>query len=253
MNQKFRRSFRQNGMWILSACIMIMLLIFVGFMLFSPGSTEDHQIHLPQEKDSSPDSSDNVLENSGFPVIAVTPETVQSILQTLNQPDSYIRTFYVDRFWNGGESRTSVSVWAKGGKLRVSEQLSDRTVNYLYDGASLAMWHGETAPLYFYQSREAELYARLQHIPDYRSLLRLQTDCIVDAGYVFIDGYYRLMIQVVEGTLAYTDVYFVSLETGLLESVEQYDGEQLIYKMSAISTELTAPDDSAFLLPTENS
>ena len=46
----------------------------------------------------------------------------------------------------------------------------------------------------------------------------------------------------------YLDIYYVSLDTGLLVGAEQWDGDTLIYRMTAGEAELSAPSDQLFLL-----
>ena len=46
----------------------------------------------------------------------------------------------------------------------------------------------------------------------------------------------------------YLDIYYISLDTGLLVGAEQWDGDTLIYRMTAGEADLSAPSDQLFLL-----
>lgn len=238
-------------MWVLSAFILVILLVFAAFMLFSPGFSEDYDIHLPEASDSTAISSGQIQNRFDYPLIDVTPDNVQAVIRTLNQPDSYIRTMLIERFWDGGSSQSLVSVWARGGLLKVSEQFADSVVNYLFDGNTLTMWYDSSSALYQYQDGTSEMYIRLQHIPDCLSLLEINRERILDSGYIPVDGTYRLMVAVESEVFSYKDIFYLSLETGLPEKMEEFDGERLIYRMTSVSTELTAPDDEAFLIPSD--
>ena len=88
-------------------------------------------------------------------------------------------------------------------------------------------------------------------LPTYEDLLDLDPARIEDAGYVNLYGTWRIMAAVREQPTGYLMVYYVSVETGLLEAAERRDGDRIVYRMTAEQADLTMPDDSVFLLPGE--
>ena len=78
--------------------------------------------------------------------VAVTPETVQSVVATLARPDSYYRELTVETFWAEGASSTQVQVWVDGGWSHSRQALpsgvirhdlvGDGTLYYWYEGSS---------------------------------------------------------------------------------------------------------------------
>ena len=47
----------------------------------------------------------------------------------------------------------------------------------------------------------------------------------------------------------YFQRFWVSVDTGLLAAAERYQGETLIYRMTALAVELVHPDSALFALP----
>jgi hypothetical protein len=46
-------------------------------------------------------------------------------------------------------------------------------------------------------------------------------------------------------------IYYISIDTGLLDAAERRDGDRVVYRMTAEQADLAAPEDNAFLLPGE--
>ena len=85
----------------------------------------------------------------------------------------------------------------------------------------------------------------------YEDLLDLDPAQIEEAGYVNLYGTWRIMAAVREKPTEYLMIYYVSIETGLLEAAERRDGDRVIYRMTAEQADLAAPEDDVFLLPGE--
>lgn len=76
----------------------------------------------------------------------VTPQTVQSVIRTLERSTSYYWELTVETFWTGGSSATSVQTWVDGGWSHTRQVLpsglirhdliSEDTVYYWYEGSS---------------------------------------------------------------------------------------------------------------------
>ena len=193
-------------------------------------------------------------EAGGGAVLAeVTPQTVQAVVRTLARPDSYSRRLLVSSFWEDGSQTRQVQVWHTKGvtRIRVSpleEGGKDR--NLLLGDDGLCIWYGD-GPEVFRTEAEPEAADILQMLPTYEDLLDLDPAQIEEAGYVNLYGTWRIMAAVREQPTGYLMVYYISVETGLLEAAERRDGEKLVYRMTAEQADLTVPDEEMFLLPGE--
>ncbi len=194
-------------------------------------------------------------ENGGGPVLAeVTPETVQAVVRTLARPESYSRRMLVNSYWEGGSRNWQIQVWQKNGVERVrisSSGEGEEDKNILLADGELCIWYGD-GPDIFRAPAEPELLGdTLQMLPRYEDLLSLDKAQIEDAGYVNLYGTWRIMAAVREQPTGCLMVYYISIETGLLEAAERRDGDRLVYRMTSEQADLSAPEDEVFLLPGE--
>ncbi len=127
----------------------------------------------------------------------------------------------------------------------------DAEKNYLMEDGTVTMWYGnDTKNRFTYSGNDPHLADGLQRIPTYEDILSLDPASILEAGCTRTeDGKWRILVAAENADFGYLDIYFISLDTGLLEAAEQWDGGTLIYSMSSGEAELSAPSDQLFLLP----
>ncbi len=189
----------------------------------------------------------------GLTLAEVNPQTVQAVIQTLKRPDGYSRTLYIESFWEGGKAKYTVDSWVKNGgmRLRISADGWDETKNILIKESSCYIWYGnDTKKIYRAAIGEAladgSLYDALQMIPTYEDVLKLDKSEILEAAYVELPEGWRIKVAAEDDVLGYKEIYYISIDTGLLEAAEAYDGDAPVFRMTAGETALTAPDDSVF-------
>ena len=183
-------------------------------------------------------------------VIAVTPETVQTVIGTLRRIDSYSRTLDVRDFWSGGNRARSIAVWCRGDRLRLRISAEDAAAQQellLRDGEkwiwysdSDAVWHGDLLP------DDADAW---QTLLTYEDLLDAPADDILDAGYTDFLGLSCIYVRWRAGALGYVSECYIDPDTGLLMGERCYDGEKLVYSMDSSLPDVTTPDESVFALP----
>ena len=81
-------------------------------------------------------------------VIAVTPETVQTAIETLTRPRQYSRVIRVEQLWDAQRSfETTVTV--SGRWTRTDRSLSDGQVRHtITDGEITYIWYGSESSVY---------------------------------------------------------------------------------------------------------
>ena len=241
---------RRNLPWaLLTAAIVVGAVLFALFYPDSGASLP--AVTLP---DTLPLLPEEDVEDFGSLILAeVTPETVQAVVATMVRPDSYSRSLLVSHYWEEGHAGYPIRVWLKNGNLRLTMRQPEagseagREKNILYTGGRVSLWYDDdTEHVYHYDSEEA-LGDLLQILPTYEDVLALPPEEIADAGYVRRDGSWRIMVccHDVSGCLT---VYYISIETGLLEAAERWEGDRLIYSMEAGEADLSAPGDELFTL-----
>ena len=108
----------------------IVLVVMVLILMFSNSLRRSSHITLPEEGSSPGHAEDtNASGGDALTVIAVTPETVQSVIRdTLSRPDRYTRAVTIEDFWGEGESGTThADVWVDGGWTQTEAALPGGT------------------------------------------------------------------------------------------------------------------------------
>ncbi len=243
---KARRILPILGVLVLLAAVAALALRFGWF------DTDTAPVILP-ETTAMPTGSDIGELGGGAVVAEVTPETVQAVVRTLSRPDSYSRRLLVSSYWEGGSQTWPIQVWQKSGatRIRISSQGTEEEKNILLEDGVLHLWYGEGPEVFRYEPEEETAADLLQMLPTYEDLLELDTDRIEEAGYVNLYGTWRIMAAVREKPTDYLMIYYISIDTGLLDAAERRDGDRVVYRMTAEQADLAAPEDSAFLLPGE--
>ena len=243
---KARRMLSILGVLVLLAAVAALALRFGWF------DTDTAPVILP-ETTAMPTGSDIGELGGGAVAAEVTPETVQAVVRTLARPDSYSRRLLVSSYWEGGSQTWPIQVWQKSGatRIRISSQGTEEDRNILLEDGVLHLWYGEGPEVFRYEPEEEAAADLLQMLPTYEDLLELDTYRIEEAGYVNLYGTWRIMAAVREKPTDYLMIYYISIDTGLLDAAERRDGDRVVYRMTAEQADLAAPEDSAFLLPGE--
>lgn len=235
--------------------IAIILLIFIA-LLVSFGRTifrtQTPEVVLPNVEAVQPGDS----QSPGSPgteqeqTVSVTPQTVQSVIATLERTDSYYRETLVEQFWVGGFSAVTVQTWADQGWTRSRQQLPSGVWRndiigpdsawYWYDGAV----QYQTLPA---DDRSADLTAR--H-PTYETVLELDPALITTAGYTTYEDEPCIYLCAADEDADLTREYWVSVDSGLLLCAEMRLDGQIIYRMSAVGAmQSPCPAAAVFHLP----
>ena len=193
--------------------------------------------------------SSGVQDGDQYWQVAVTADTVQSIVATLSRPDSYYRELTVETLWSGGSYSSPVQYWEDGGWAHTRQTLASGAVRhdltgpetsyYWYEGSSA--WGSFPA-----DERSADL---AQHIPTYETVLSLAPETITGAGYEVCGSFPCVYVEV-QGTDGALERYWISTDNGLLISAERELNGTLVYRMTAYGQIQTpCPATASFALP----
>lgn len=202
-------------------------------------------------ENNQPDNSPDPFGNS-FVRVEVTPDTVQSVINTLSRPASYYREMTVERIWGEGEedrSTTAVQVWSDGGYTRVMTHLPGGLVRHCMIGdGTVYLWYG--GDQVWYESIADEVSADLaQLIPTYETVLALQKSDITQAGYVTYNDMSCIYVTTEDRTVDYLRRYWVEVQSGLLVGAETVKDGMVIYRMTAGNLDIPVSEDASFELP----
>ena len=241
---------KRHPLTVAGILTLALLAVLVLFLISPWASPKTAEVRLPELQDRLPEQTGAAVPRE-LEQVEVNPQTVQAVIATLRRPDSYSRSIRVNSYWEGGKRAALIRVWVKGSRIRMNILGDAAETNYLMDGDTVTLWYGDdSASRYTYTGADPRLADALQRIPTYEDVLGLDPASIREAGCTLgEDGKWRILVSAVDRDFGYLDVYWLSLETGLLEAAEQWDGDSLIYDMTSGVAELSAPDDQLFLLP----
>ena len=232
--------------------IMILALLAVAGLIFVllPGNDPDTPaVFLPTPAPADT-ASGAVDAAEGTEVLAVSPETVQTVIGTLHRCESYSRTLNVRDFWSGGSRSRTITVWVHGENLRLTEQTegSGTQKHLLLRGSTKWIWYSDSPDVYRGQASGSDADAD-QSIISYEKVLSLPVSDILEAGYEDYSGIPCILVRFRSGALGYVSECYIDPATGLLMGERCYDGETLIYSMDSGLPEISTPDDSVFAAP----
>ncbi|MDR1130978.1 MAG: hypothetical protein LBL15_00975 [Oscillospiraceae bacterium] len=235
---------------IITAAAAAAALAALLILAFGYGYRDDsHTVVLPTP---AADNNGNA-DGGGFDRVEITPDTVKTVLEkTIVRTESFSRSYTMTNLWDGGENVSTLSYSQNGENIRLSVDDGYSVRNILILGDDLYLWYdgfpGD------YRSKLAESGAgaeadRFSGLITYEELMYVPREDILDAFYAEHAGQPCIFAAYKSGALGYVYRLYISIETGLLVSMEKYDGDTLIFTMASVSTELTTPPDSVFEIP----
>ena len=141
-------------------------------------------------------------------------------------------------------------MWADGGWSHSRQTLPSGAVRHDLTGEdTLYYWYDGSA-----QYRQAPADERssdlAQRIPTYETVLELEPEDIVSAGYETRGELPCIFVEVRPEGSRQLQRFWISVENGLLASAETEEDGQLVYRMTAYSPVQTpCPADGSFALP----
>lgn len=236
-------------MIVVAIVALIVAAIFASFgrVLFAAYTPE---VILPSSSAGPGDTSGSAGQELNYQRVEVTPQTVTGVVATLARPSSYYRELIVETFWTGDSSTAQVQVWADGGWSHSVQTLPSGAVRHdLIGGGAHHYWYNGSQQ---YQSAPADEKSSdlAQHIPTYETVLELEPEEIVSAGYELRGELPCILIEVQPRASQLLRRFWVSVDSGLLVSAETEEHGQLVYRMTAYTpVQSPCPADGSFSLP----
>lgn len=226
------------------------LIVLVVVILMSNSLRRSSRIVLPDTVQPMEDVMDAISQkNASITPVSVTPETVQSAIESLRRPASYRRTITVERLWEGGSGTSEVEVSVANGWTRTDvTPPGGRTRHTITDGETTYIWYGGQST--YYQGAAGDITAdQEQGIPTYEDVLALPVTQIETADYRVLSGINCIYVETGEDDNGYVVRYWVSVDTGLLAVTEWLENGQSIYRAGSPGLDTIAPATEDFTLP----
>lgn len=239
---------------ILAGSVLVVLILAVSLIL-TYTLHQSFEVDLPQTSLAEPTINDNGAESSDESLlrVQVTMDTVQDVIATLNRPIQYTRDIRIECNYTDGSTDYNIYtiVTPEAQSLRVIG--TDPAKHIMLVGDTVYIWFDGDKD-YYMTSVDAPGDGRrtadeLQMLPTYEDIVTLDQSAIMDAGYVIYNEEYCIFVTYFTPLLHYETTCYISVKSGLLTGVEQYDGQMLIYRMNAYNFTTELPDTLAFILP----
>lgn len=233
---------------VISCIILIAVLYSFGLNFFR--STPEIVVADPNVSSAQPVDPDGFGEQGGI-TVAVTPETVQSIIASMSRYKSYSRTVEIWYGWGTGQSgKVTAQVYADNGWSRCDTVLASGMTEHSITGdGTLWFWYDD-GTAYVEEPAQQQTEDLMQHIPTYEDVLALDPASIMDCGYEIKDGASCIFVEAKRSEFPYTERYWIAVGSGLLIAAETEKNGGVVYAMS--SGDIASPmssDGDVFSLP----
>ena len=227
------------------------ILILAVVLIFASGTVRrSGHIELPSaDTGSAGDQQGEDGDAAGLAVVDIRPDTVQLAIEVMERPAMYTCYARVETFWSGGSGTVGSTVYVRDHLMRLDTQLAVGSVRHLIAGSQYTyIWYDDEEAYVTLETGDFSQDAELR-IPTYEDILRLEQDQILKAEYGDYNGTYCIYVSTQESDGVGCTDYWIDVETGLLAACERYEGEDMIYRMTADAPVLTQVEDSVFQLP----
>ncbi len=207
-------------------------------------------VALPTLTNPTEDSNQTATEHL-LQAVAITPDTVQGLIASLQTQENYYRNLSFCLYWGDSQeesAQTMVEVWTDAHLTQVKKNLPSGTVRHdIIQGDVVYYWYDNNKA---YLTQEITHYAQdmSQCIPSYQQVLDLETSWIQQADYRLREDIACIFVEAVIPPLNFVERYWIHAETGLLLAAETYDNQELIYSMEGFAPPEPYPDPR-FTLP----
>lgn len=235
--------------------LVVLIVLVIAVAVFSSFGVELYaggipEISLPTLSPSEgPDDSGQSGEDAGGAVrVAVTPETVQSVIAALERPESYTREITVTYSASGSVARSHQ--WVDGGWTRAETQLPGGQLRCTLAGeGTLYYWYSGSRTWYTAPLSEESAEVETVHIPTYEDVLDAPVEAITQAEHGERDGVSCIFVAVADEGLDGETRYWVDDHSGLLIAAERELNGETVLTMTATAAEQPAPAGTEFALP----
>ncbi len=228
---------------------IVILVVLVVLLMLMSNLRRTSRVVLPDTSPGAEGGGDLPSEGSALTVVEVTPETVQSAIETLRRPEAYSRDVTVEYLWDGGSGAVELSTAVSGPWARVDRTLPDGQVRHsVTDGETTYIWYNGESEIYSGPAGAISADAE-ETIPTYEDVLVLSPERIVQADYRVVSDVRCIYAETAEDAWGYAQRYWVSVDTGLLVVAERLRDGETVYRMAALEVDQTAPPAETFTLP----
>ncbi len=230
--------------------ILIIFALFSGFWKAISSDSGTVPVLWPSPTLETPGTKpSNIILVNGYQQVQLTTKTVQAVIETLKRPEQYSQNILLTVYW-GQEEKGTVSVVSStmnGYAAAKITQMGQVQYNIWGKGTLYRWYEGDQN---WYQGELSFMNNDLlQRIPTYETVLSLNSDQILSAGYVTLDQKTCIYVESSESSSNSQTCYWIDAMLGLLVRAESYIDDQMIWCVEISDITTSDIDKSVFCLP----
>ena len=235
------------------AAILIMaaaLLLSMFDFSFLRGEEEAHII-LPGKdgQDMTVETEAHTENLEMLRSVTVDRTNIKKLIGAMQRPESYHLVVGTTLYYSGGQTTTGADGYISGGRYKsVVYDAAGGARHCLICGEDAYIWNQSSSDVYIGKAGSFTGDNSLW-IPTYELLLELEDDNILAADYALYGDQYCLAVESRDGLSGNRVLYYISVEHGLLVGAQSFEGDTLVYAMTAEVLPLSEDPDVIFKLP----
>lgn len=232
----------------ITMAFVVLTVLVVGLMLSHTLRRSSH-ITLPEALPAMGESSGETTGSNALAVVEISPETVQTAIETLNRPDSYACSIKVEQIWSGGSGTYQTDVTVRDGLTRTDRVMQDGQIRHtVTDSTRTYIWYNDETE-YVEMPAGSVSADNEQSIPTYEEILSLPMETISAADYREISGIRCIYVETTAEKSEYVLRYWVSVDSGLLVAAEKLLDDKTVYRMGVLALDEMEQSEVMFTLP----
>ncbi|NCB06020.1 MAG: hypothetical protein EOM69_10960 [Clostridia bacterium] len=239
---------KNTGLMVVAAIAILLIGVLTSFLWTGSGGVPP-KIILPGSGDAISGVDVEVVEQNLGTVeqVTVNRSNVLRVIAMLRRPKAYTYTAAITYYYQSASSTVHLTGAVSDGYYKATQNNENGTLKQtILTPDSIYIWSSGSVTLYK-GARGDVCGDDLALMPTYEDLLALDPEQITEASYRPDGAPADIVLSFEQGDKQ--KVYRLSVETGLLISVEEFRGDALLYRAQLTAVSCETPDPSHFRLP----
>lgn len=236
--------------------VVFALLIIGVSLLLTKLRVETRPFDLPEPQAGASDGGGQGgtdEHDTGLTLVEVTTATVQDVIASLKRPVSYSRQISAVNYYADGSAQYTIDVYVLENAKALKITGAGLTKHAVITDGVLYVWEDGDKDVYKTaldaSEDETKLSDMFQMVLTYEDIPAVDPASITYADYGEYGGEMCIIVRYATERLHYLTTCYISSKNGLLVGVEQYDGDKLVYTMTASDVNTDFYDTAPFDLP----
>ena len=182
--------------------------------------------------------------------VKIDRSNIKKLVEAMRRPDQYHISAGSTVYHSAGQSTTGTEGYISGelSKVVAFDQNGQSQKHCILTAEKAYIW-GEGSGTWHECSRgNFEVDDELV-IPTYEKILELDEENIVNADFSLYNEIYCVFVETVDPVSSYRNLYYISVNDGLLVGAQSFEGDMLVYSLSVSVLDMPQDTNGIFSLP----